>query len=907
MTSRPQPVPDVAPPPSRYEWIDDHLIDVRTGREFLFPPAMAVLLREKIGSSGPSEVFPYPTDGVARSAGGNGEEEPQVSFVQPTAQGALQEINMEAPKGPAEQPAAVRSLFKPPEGVQPIDGQYYYTATGRPFPYGPLPAANPREVPPEVSTKAEAPYSFYPPNGSPRTITLELGEAEPNQSDKPPSADHEAVEPARDLPSFVTPSRGAERYEWIDGKFYDRDASPVLPSLPREPDPAPENSEGKNQKPAVSDPAGERPSGFLDAVARAALRGWQAGETAVEMSMGTATPESIAERQRLSGFLRPTEDFETTWDDGKSAKESFGAFIRDPLGNLAQLTAESLGTMARTSWHFAGKIPERATQGTVGAVTAGAIGGGPAGAAAMVLPGALVGGSAGMAEMTMLASHAAEYSGSFLDALQESGVDVQDEESLRQAMSDKDLMARVRASAERKAVPVGIVDGLMTAIGGRLFSSPAKKVLGKAGQWAMELGVQGLAGMGGEAAGQLNQKGKISSPRSIIAEGVGEIGGSGAEVAAGRISQGARILNDTAGRRATAPSEDNSTMARGLAEQRNFAIRRLLEGKSKGISMAELLGPYASGASDPDSNLINLSKHAGEITAGDGRAPQNSLSGESPFFKLSAKDEQIEGPRRRDGGNPRGDEAAGAIASTLARRIEALGVGFIWDEKISGRPDVGVTDYGKITVFANPSLTLKWDQTAREAGIDAGEAIRLLLGEELVHVATYVSYKREWISLGRPGDFREFYAAGIRDVYDDIGRTIETVPSDTAHRLKQALLDSYNVYFSKFAKGSQQFQGSVETILKELPNEHAVEFVSEFLRQAIQFKRDGRINEDTHVRIRRYLQDLALWVQGVIRRLKLVLPEIEEGAFGPRAKETLARIEKTLDEYHVTKDPASPF
>jgi len=277
-----------------------------------------------------------------------------------------------------------------------------------------------------------------------------------------------------------------------------------------------------------------RPSGAWDAIERAVRRGWMAAETAIDIQNGNADAGVIAGRQREIARLKPTEDYEVTWNDRVDAGESFNAFLKNPLLNVAQLTAESMGAMLRSQWNYIGKVPERATQGMVGAGAAG-MAVGPEGAAAMAPLGLTVGASAGLAESSMLASYATEYAGSMLGALQDAGVNVENEAALRNALLDDATMAEVRASADRKAVPVALVDGLMAAIGGRLFASPAKRLAGKVMEWGGELAVQAVGGMAGEAAGQLNQQGKISSARSVVAEGVGEIGGSVGEVAVGRV------------------------------------------------------------------------------------------------------------------------------------------------------------------------------------------------------------------------------------------------------------------------------------------------------------------------------------------------------------------------------------
>ena len=270
---------------------------------------------------------------------------------------------------------------------------------------------------------------------------------------------------------------------------------------------------------------------------RALQRGWKQGEVAIELQKTTPDANVVATKEKEIEALPASQDYLDTWDDAKNAQESWQAFSKNPIGNLGQLIGESLGAMARAQVSYLGKIPERAAQGIAGGVGLGALGGGPVGAAAFGTAGGGIGAATGFAESAMLASRANEYAGSVMESLRESGVDVRDPEQFKKAFTDPELMGKVRAKAENKSVPIAIFDGLSAAVGGRLFSAPAKEVGKKIGQWAAELGVQMGLGGGGEVAGQLASEGKITSPKAVLAEVIAEPTSSVGEVGVGRVQQ----------------------------------------------------------------------------------------------------------------------------------------------------------------------------------------------------------------------------------------------------------------------------------------------------------------------------------------------------------------------------------
>jgi hypothetical protein len=266
-------------------------------------------------------------------------------------------------------------------------------------------------------------------------------------------------------------------------------------------------------------------------------RGWKRGEIALEVQKGSPSFEYIADKTKEIEALPASDNFEIALSDKVGSKESLDAFTRNPIGVLGELLGESIGTMARTGIGYLGKIPERTAQGIAGGATIGTMAGGPAGGVAGGVLGGSVGLSTGLAETGSLGSYAAEYSGSILDSMQEAGVDTKDPEALKKAWNDPAKMAEWRAKAEKKGVPIALLDGLSIAIGGKMFAEPAKKLGGKALQWGTELLAQMGLGMGGEAGGQLWSEGEITSIRSILAEGIAEVPGGIAEVGVGRIQQ----------------------------------------------------------------------------------------------------------------------------------------------------------------------------------------------------------------------------------------------------------------------------------------------------------------------------------------------------------------------------------
>lgn len=256
-----------------------------------------------------------------------------------------------------------------------------------------------------------------------------------------------------------------------------------------------------------------------DVLVKAVKRGWMQAEQAGILSLGRAPEKEdikkLAEIQRRQAAIPPSEAYRK-FTSSQSFGELLSTLAEDPIPIIAELTTESMTALVR---HGITKVPYAVGVGAAaGAVT------GPG-----VLAGIGVGAIAGLG----LTSLNLEYSGSIMESLAESGVDVSNEESLASAFSDDEKMDEVRIKALKKGVPVAVFDMISGGVAGRILSKPAKNVIKRSAQLSAEMGVQMGLGATGEATGQLVSEGKITSIGAIGAEAVGEIGGGAATVAIG--------------------------------------------------------------------------------------------------------------------------------------------------------------------------------------------------------------------------------------------------------------------------------------------------------------------------------------------------------------------------------------
>jgi len=138
---------------------------------------------------------------------------------------------------------------------------------------------------------------------------------------------------------------------------------------------------------------------------------------------------------------------------------------------------------------------------------------------------------------TGLGSFVTEYGNTMLETFAENGVDLDDPNSIKAALADKELMSDARWRGTRRGIAVGAFDAMSVALAGKMGGAPvartiigdtakaglARKATGLLAAGAVETVGQGTLGAAGEAAGQLAADGRITSPQDIVAEFAGEI------------------------------------------------------------------------------------------------------------------------------------------------------------------------------------------------------------------------------------------------------------------------------------------------------------------------------------------------------------------------------------------------
>ena len=82
-------------------------------------------------------------------------------------------------------------------------------------------------------------------------------------------------------------------------------------------------------------------------------------------------------------------------------------------------------------------------------------------------------------------------------------------------------------------MPVAVFDAISGGIAGRLLLAVPKHVAAKLAAGGGEIVIQSALGASGEAAGQLVEKGEITSPPDILAEAIAELGPGAAQVGIG--------------------------------------------------------------------------------------------------------------------------------------------------------------------------------------------------------------------------------------------------------------------------------------------------------------------------------------------------------------------------------------
>lgn len=141
----------------------------------------------------------------------------------------------------------------------------------------------------------------------------------------------------------------------------------------------------------------------------------------------------------------------------------------------------------------------------------------------MAAPGMAASTAAGAAMPLVVGLNSAvtDYQSTLEDQLTQAGVDLSDPTQVRHALENPALMQQTRQFADKHAIPVTMMDVLTAGLAGRLVAAartPAQAVRAVAGETSAQM----AGGALGEAGGELNSEGRISSPTNVAMEAVGE-------------------------------------------------------------------------------------------------------------------------------------------------------------------------------------------------------------------------------------------------------------------------------------------------------------------------------------------------------------------------------------------------
>jgi hypothetical protein len=352
------------------------------------------------------------------------------------------------------------------------------------------------------------------------------------------------------------------------------------------------------------DPKDEAPSPFINAVKRGLNLAEQANIVGPFADNPTADNlKRVADLQKESENL-PTSKPYQAFSQSKTFGDALSVFVRDPARIIAELTGESLASMAKYG------APRIAAGAALGA------GAGVAGLAPGVAAGAAGGALVGMSDTSL----GLEYSGALLESLKEAGVNITDPEQLKKAFSDDATIDAARSHALKKGIPIAIFDLISGGIAGKIVSKPAKSLIGKIGAGATEFAVQGAMGAAGETAGQVISGEKIQ-PGAILGEALGEIGTTPVEVGLGVVS--GKTIEDVKAvvqaEKATLNPADQASVERASKNIESTINKE--ESTAPKIQTFDEAGmeSKASNSSNPIGNwLLNNGKKGDTITLKDG-------------------------------------------------------------------------------------------------------------------------------------------------------------------------------------------------------------------------------------------------------------------------------------------------
>ena len=152
------------------------------------------------------------------------------------------------------------------------------------------------------------------------------------------------------------------------------------------------------------------------------------------------------------------------------------------------------------------------------------------------------------------------------------------------------------------------------------------------------------------------------------------------------------------------------------------------------------------------------------------------------------------------------------------------------------------------------------------------------LNEELWHLVNLLTLKAEWEEAGRPGDFSQFQDARAAEIFDELAERIRSLEGDERVQTEQALVDSFNLYFTKFAQGEPGVESlddiesafGTKSYFEAKINPYTVVF--EFARQLTQLRETDSITETTYAKLARKIQ---AWLNRALQTLRGVAVSLD--------------------------------
>jgi len=160
--------------------------------------------------------------------------------------------------------------------------------------------------------------------------------------------------------------------------------------------------------------------------------------------------------------------------------------------------------------------------------------------------------------------------------------------------------------------------------------------------------------------------------------------------------------------------------------------------------------------------------------------------------------------------------------------------------------------------------------------ITAQQRLQDSLNEELLHASMMVYQKRQWEEGGSKGSFKAFVDRDNNAKMDEVVQGVKQLESqgcDKANSYKQALRDSYQLYYGEDGADSSTIDANISAsdffnLLDqgsfEIDPNRRSKFLAEFARQMAQLKKSGSITE---FRSESFMGKLLDWVTNALRLL----------------------------------------